>query len=281
MALNDTVIKAAKSREKDWKLADEKGLYLLVTRSGGKLWKLKFRHLGKEKKLSLGAYPDVGLAKARKLRDAAREQIADGQDPALAKKKARYASKVSAGITFASVAREYIDTKMAGEGRAATTITKARWFLGQMETAIGSMPIADVDPQMLLAALKKAESKGHLETAKKCRSFASRVFRYGVATGRCTSDPAHLLQGALISRKARHYAAILEPEKLGEFLRAIEGFSGGPVTIAALRVAPHVYVRPGELRHAKWSKFDLERSIWNLPAEKMKARRPHAVPLST
>lgn len=229
MALTDTAVKAAKPREKEYKIADERGLYLLVSPSGGKLWKLKYRLLGKEKKLSLGAYPDVGLAKARKLRDAARERLADGHDPALEKKKARFAARLSAGITFASVAREYIDTKMIGDGRADGTISKARWFLEQLEPAIGAMPIADVDPQMLLASLKKLESRGHHETAKKCRSFASRVFRYAVATGRCASDPAQLLQGALITPKARHYAAILEPAKLGQLLRAIEAFSGSSV----------------------------------------------------
>jgi integrase len=142
------------------------------------------------------------------------------------------------------------------------------------------MPLADVDPQMLLAALKRLEAKGRHETAKKCRSFACRVFRYGVATGRCKSDPAQLLQGALITPKARHYAAILDPAKLGQLLRAIDAFSGSPVTMAALRIAPHVFVRPGELRHAEWSEFNLKQGIWNIPAGKMKARRPHAVPLS-
>ena len=280
MALNDTMIRAAKPREKNWKLADEKGLYLLVTPAGGKLWRLKFRHLGKEQKLSLGAYPDTGLKKARQLRDAAREQLATGQNPAQERKMTKATAKMSAAITFADVAREYIDSKMAKEGKAAATISKARWFLEQLEPAIGTMPVADVDPQMLLGALKRLEAKGRHETAKKCRSFASRVFRYGVATGRCKADPAQLLQGALIAPKARHYAAILKPSKLGELLRAIEDFSGGAITKAALRIAPHVFVRPGELRHAEWSEFDLNEGIWNIPSGKMKARRPHAVPLS-
>ncbi len=126
---------------------------------------------------------------------------------------------------------------------------------------------------MLLGALKRLEAKGRHETAKKCRCFASRVFRYGVATGRCKADPAHLLQGALVTPKARHYAAILEPAKLSQLLCAIEEFSGGPITKAALHIAPHVFVRPGEIRHAEWSEFDLDGSIWNLPAAKMKARR--------
>lgn len=280
MPLNDTLVKTAKPREKDWKLTDDRGLYLLVTAAGGKLWKLKFRHLGKEKKLSLGAYPEVSLSKARKLRDAARERLAEGEDPALAKQKAKAVARLNAGVTFASVASEYIESKMVGDGKAEATVSKARWFLAQLEPAIGAMPLADVDPQMLLAALKRLEAKGRYETAKKCRSFASRVFRYGVATGRCQADPASLLNGALITPKARHYAAILEPGKLGELLRAIEVFSAAPVTMAALRIAPHVFVRPGELRHAEWSEFNTKDGVWNLPAAKMKARRPHAVPLS-
>ena len=280
MALTEIEVRNAKPREKDWKLADEKGLYLFISKAGGKLWRFKFRVHGREKKLSLGAYPEISLAKARKLRDEARATRADGQDPSLERKKAKFAAKLSGEVTFAGVAREYIDLKMVGDGKADTTVKKAQWFLEQLEPAIGSMPIADVDPQMLLAALKRLEAKGVHETAKRCRSFASRVFRYGVATGRCNSDPAQLLQGALITPRARHYSAILEPTKFGELLRAIDAFSGAPVTMAALRIAPHVFVRPGELRHAEWTEFDLKDAVWNLPPAKMKARRQHAVPLS-
>ena len=280
MALSDMIIRAAKPQAKERKLTDGKGLYLLITPTGGKLWKVKFRYQGKEKKLSLGAYPEISLAKARKLRDDARVSLADGQDPSLERKKAKFAAKLSSENTFAGVAREYIDLKMVGDRKADTTVKKAQWFLEQLEPAIGSMPIADVDPQMLLAALKRLEAKGVHETAKRCRSFASRVFRYGVATGRCNSDPAQLLQGALITPRARHYSAILEPTKFGQLLRAIEAFSGAPVTMAALRIAPHVFVRPGELRHAEWTEFDLKDAVWNLPPAKMKARRKHAVPLS-
>lgn len=280
MALSDTAIRAAKPREKPWKLKDEKGLYLLITPSGGKLWRWKFRHLGKEKKLSLGTYPDIGLKQARAGRDKARARLADGHDPALDRMKAKIRAKLSAEVTFNAIAAEYIETKMAREGRAETTLAKARWFLQQLAPAIGGMPITDVDPQMLLGALKRLEARGRHETAKKCRSFASRVFRYAVATGRANADPAQLLQGALTAPKARHYAAILETAKFGELLRAIEAFSGSPVTKAALRIAPHIFVRPGELRHAEWAEFDLDAGIWNLPAAKMKARRPHAVPLS-
>jgi integrase len=169
---------------------------------------------------------------------------------------------------------------MVGEERAEATLRKARWFLELLSPAIGNMPISDVDPQMMLAPLKRLEARGNRETAKKCRSFASRVFRYGAATGRCNIDPTAILQGALISPKARHYAAILEPVKLGGLLRAIDEFECSPVTKLALQIAPHVYVRPGELRHAEWNEFDFDKNIWIIPAGKMKARRTHSVPLS-
>ncbi|MFO1260453.1 MAG: tyrosine-type recombinase/integrase [Sphingomonadaceae bacterium] len=280
MAVTDAQIRAFRPTDTPYKKGVGGGLYIEVFPNGSKLWRWKFRVAGKEKRLALGAYPTVGLADARKRRDAEKKKLEFGSDPAVDRKRAKAAAKISAANTFAAVANEYIDSKMVGEGRAEATVSKARWFLEQLAPAIGTMPVSDVDPQMLLGALKRLEAKGRHETAKKCRSFASRVFRYGVATGRCKADPAQLLNGALITPKARHYAAILEPAKLGELLRAIEEYSGGPITKAALQIAPHVFVRPGELRHAEWSEFDLEEGIWNLPAAKMKARRAHAVPLS-
>jgi len=280
MALTDAQIRAFQATDTPYKKGAGGGLYIEVFPNGSKLWRWKFRVAGKEKRMALGAYPSVGLADARKRRDAEKKKLEFGTDPAIDRKRAKAAAKISAANTFAAVAKEYIDSKMFGEGRAEATISKARWFLEQLEPAIGNMPISDVDPQMLLGALKRLEAKGRYETAKKCRSFASRVFRYGVATGRCKTDPAHLLSGALITPKARHYAAILVPAKLGELLRAIEEYSGGPITKAALQIMPHVFVRPGELRHAEWAEFDLKEGVWNLPAAKMKARRAHAVPLS-
>jgi integrase len=280
MPLKDAEIRAFRPTDTPYRKADGGGLYIEIFPNGSKLWRWKFRVAGKEKRIALGAYPTVGLADARKRRDAERKKLEFGTDPVVDRKREKAAAKISAANTFGAVAKEYIDSKMVGEGRAEATISKARWFLEQLERAIGNMPISDVDPQMLLGALKRLEAKGRYETAKKCRSFASRVFRYGVATGRCKTDPAQLLNGALITPKARHYAAILEPAKLGELLRAIDEYTGGPITKAALQIAPHVFVRPGELRHAEWSEFDLNESIWNLPAAKMKARRAHAVPLS-
>lgn len=279
MALTDTQIKAAKPALKPFKKADGKGLYIEVYPSGSKLWRLKYRMHTGEKRLALGAYPDVSLAEARKRRDKARSLIEQGIDPSRERQREKALAKLSAENSFEGLATEYID-KMRKEGRSEATLSKATWFLSLLKPAIGSMPVSDVDVQMLLAALRKLEGKGNYETAKKSRSFASRVFRYAIASGRATHDPATLLTGALITAKAKHYAAIVEPSKVGELLRAIDDFEGAAVTKLALKISPHVFVRPGELRHALWSEIDVEAGIWRIPAARMKARRPHAVPLS-
>ncbi|WP_407919332.1 tyrosine-type recombinase/integrase [Croceicoccus estronivorus] len=177
------------------------------------------------------------------------------------------------------MAEEYL-TKMKKDGRAQPTVVKVRWFLSLLKPTIGNLPISEVDPQMLLAALKRLEARGNYETAKKTRSFGSRVFRYAVATARTKQDPADLLKGALIAPKARHYAAIQEGPKLGELLRAIDDYFGQPVTNLALRIGSHVFVRPGELRHAEWNEIDLDPAVWRVPEGKIKARRPHSVLLS-
>lgn len=262
------------------KKTDEKGLYLLIKPNGSKLWYFKYRFGGKEKKMPIGQFPEIGLAQARRIRDVARVKVAEGFDPMLQRKRDKITARINSANSFELVALEYIEEKMVRQNLAEATLRKARWFLDLLKPAIGAMPIAEVDPQMMLAPLKRLEARGNLESAKKCRSFASRVFRYGAATGRCTADPTAILQGALVTPKARHYAAILEPAKLGELLRAIDGYHAHPVTRFALQIAPHVYVRPGELRHAEWSEIDWDKAIWTIPAGKMKARRTHAVPLS-
>lgn len=279
MPLNDLKIRAMKPGPKAVKYFDGKGLYIEISTAGSKLWRFKYRFAGKEKRLALGAYPEVTLVEARKRRETARRQIENGIDPLVDRKRAKAAACSEASDSFEAIANEYI-VKMQKEGKADATVLKAQWFLSILKPAIGEMPIKSVEPQMLLAALKKLEGKGNYETAKKTRSFASRVFRFAVATSRTTNDPAALLDGALISHKAKHYAAILEPRKFGELLRAIEEFDGSPITKYALKIAPHVFVRPGELRHAEWLEISFEEAIWRIPPHKMKARRPHAVPLS-
>ncbi len=280
MPLTAAQIRMLQPSAGETKLYDSQGLYLVVSPSGSKRWRMRYTFAGKERKLFFGPYPEVSLKDARNKRDEARLLLASGTDPSLAKKKAKIKATLAIANTFHSLAEEYIDTKMIREGAAKATVDKARWFLSLLKPAIGDMPVTEVDPQMLLAPLKKLEARGTLETAKKCRSFASRVFRYGIWTGRCTVDVARDLQGALTSPKAKNYAAILEPAKFGALLRAIEDFDGSPITKFALQLSPHIYVRPGELRHAEWHEFDLDEFIWRIPPGKMKSRRKHDVPLS-
>ena len=279
MALTNAKIQNAKAREKPYKLYDEMGLFILVQPSGSKLWNLKYRYLGKEKKLSFGAYPNVTLKQARRLRSEARTLLDDGIDPSREKRKRIAAAKLGQENTFSAIGTEYLD-RMALDGRAAVTIKKSRWLLSLMEREIGALPVHDITPAELLGALRKVESKGHYETARRMRSLAGRIFRYAVATSRATADPSSLLRGALITPKVKHHSAILEPEAFGALLRAIDGFQGSPLTKLALQLTPHVFARPGELRRAEWSEIDLQKAVWTIPAEKMKMRSLHMVPLS-
>lgn len=278
MALKDLEIRTLKVRDKIYKCSDERGLYLEVHPSGSKLWRYKYSHLGKDKRIALGRYPEVSLAEARRKRDEARQKLHEGIDPLAERKREKLVAIYKAANTFGDVAKEYID-KMVREGRADTTTAKANWLLEQLAPIAGDA-VADLKPIEVLAALKRIEARGKHETARRCRSFASRVFRYAVATGRAENDPTSVLRGALITPKPKHHSALLEPEAVGELLRAIDAYSGAVTTRIAMQVAPHVMARPGELRQALWSEFDLEGAIWKIPAERMKMRRPHAVPLS-
>lgn len=279
MALTDTAVRNAKPREREYKVADGGGLYLLVTPAGGKLWRLKYRADGVERKLALGKYPAVGLGDARKARDAAKQSASAGVDPAAAKRRERIARKLAAGTTFGAVALEYIE-KAEREGRAPATVAKLHWAREWLQPALGNRPIEQIEPHELLAVLKKQEAAGHLETAKRTRAFASRVFRYAVVTARITADPAALLIGAVAAPRPKHLAAILDAKRAGELLRAIDAYTGQPLTQLALALSPHVFVRPGELRQAEWTEFDFEAAVWRIPATRMKQRREHVVPLS-
>lgn len=279
MALTDTAIRALKPAAKAYKRADSDGLYLQITPTGGKLWRFKYRHHGVERKLSLGTYPAMSLAEARRSRDEARKLLAAGQDPATAKQRDKTARKMAAANTFGSVAREYID-KVVREQKAPATITKLNWALNWWEPAIGHRPIDEIEPFELLAVLRRQEAKDLLETARRTRAFASRVFRYAVATARAKHDPAALLVGAIASPQPKHHAAIIEPQRVGQLLRAMDGYWGSPITRLALLLSPHVFLRPGELRQAEWCEFDFDAKVWRIPARRMKKRREHVLPLS-
>ena len=252
----------------------------MVQPSGGKLWRLKYRFTGAEKKLALGIYPDTSLVEARAARDEARKLIAAGTDPAIEKLRTKQRAIDNAGNTFAEIAKEYI-TKRGMEGATDKTQETARYFLGQLEQGIGRLPITDIVPSDVLAVLKRIEAKGNHETAKRTQQFASRVFRYGVATARLSSDATRDLRGALIAPKVKHFGAITDPVRVGDLLRSIDGNDGNYTTQYALKLAAHVFVRPGEMRHAEWQDIDLDAAVWTIPAEKMKMRRVHKVPLSS
>ena len=279
MTLTDLLLKQAVPKEKDWKLSDSGGLYVLVRPNGSKLWRMKYRQHGREKKLSFGRYPEVGLKEARLQRDEARVEIGRGGDPARRRREEKIAALIRQSDTFESVAHEYI-AKREAEGLAMATLVKSNWLARVLSKSIGHRPVAEITPHEMLVVLKRYEREGNYEKAKRLRSFASRVFRYAVSTLRAEHDPCAPLKGALVSPKPKHYAAITDPAELGGLLRAIDGYEGNHTTVFALKIAPHVFVRPGELRHAEWDEFDFEAAVWRIPAGKMKSRRPHAVPLS-
>ncbi|MBW4332266.1 tyrosine-type recombinase/integrase [Stakelama sp. CBK3Z-3] len=276
--LTTVEIRALKPQARPYKVSDTDGLFLLVQPSGALLWRFRYKIFGTERKLSLGCFPEISLRDARRKRDMARSQIIDGIDPVEEKRQRHFEAELAAKNTFKLVADEYIE-KMEREGKSPATIKKARWFLEQLDL-IAKRPIASITPHELLDVLKRVERRGHYETALRLRAFAGRIFRYGFATLRTDRNPADILRGALIVPQVKHHAAILEPAKVGELLRAIEVYSGRPETIFALRLAPHVFLRPGELRHGRWTEIDFAEKVWRIPPERMKMKQAHAVPLS-
>lgn len=282
MPLTDVAIRNAKPRPKPYKLGDSLGLFLLVQPAGGKLWRLKYRVDGKEKKLSIGCYPEVGLAEARRRRDDARELLSSGKDPSREQKRKKVRAQIQAETTFAAIAAEFCE-KRRRDGQKAwapATATRSEYLLSLLKGSIGKLPIADIEPADVLSAVRKIEGKGKLESARRTLQLASAVFRYAVATARLSSDPTRDLRGALTAPTVTHYGAIIDSFRVGELLRAIDGYQGQPITKLAMQLAPHVFVRPGELRHAEWAEFDLAGALWTIPASKTKMRKDHLVPLS-
>lgn len=281
MPLKALEIKALQPKDRTYREWDSGGLYVEVRPNGSKLWFFKYRHLGKEKRVGLGVWPEVSLAEARERRDTVRKAAKDGKDPLHERKMGKIAAKVHASNSFQSVAEDFIRVKLVGAHKAEATVEKAKWFLSHLTPALGSRPIAEIEAAELLAVLKKLEAKGLRETARRTRAFASRVFRYGVATARCKADPAALLTDALAPPQVKHHAAITDPTRLSEFLRAVDNYTGGPLVRIAMRLSPHVFLRPGELRQGRWEEIDWEQFTWTIPATRTKLRRPHTVPLST
>jgi integrase len=276
--LSDMKVQKAKSKDKPITLFDGGGLFLLITPTGGKLWRFKYRFDGKEKLLALGSYPEVSLLNARQRRDEARRQLANGIDPG-AVRKAQKQANVQETETFEVIAREW-------HGRFISTWTEghAETIMSRLERDlfpwIGKRPIAEIKAPELLTVLRRVESRGALESAHRIRTICGQVFRYAVATGRAERDPSADLKGALPQPQEKHRAAITEPKEVAALLRAIETYEGSFIVKCALKFAPLVFVRPGELRHAEWEEINLENAEWNIPGSKMKMKEPLLVPLS-
>jgi len=275
--LNDTRVRTVKACERPIKLSDSGGLYLLIQPHGSKLWRLAYRFGGKQKTLAIGVYPTITLKQAREKRDEAKRLLAANMDPSTERRLEKLGASTS--NTFRVVAKELL-MKLEREGRAEATLVKQRWLLHFAYPAIGDRPVAEITAPEVLSVLRKVEARGRYETARRLRSTCGMVFRYAIATGRAERDPSVDLRGALTAPKVIHRSAIVDPADMGALLRAIEDYDGLPLTKAALKLAPLVFVRPGELRKAEWAEFDLEHAEWRIPAAKMKMRRLHRVPLS-
>ena len=282
MALTDVAIRNAKPGVKAIKLADGGGMFLLVTPAGGKLWRLKFRVDGREKLLAIGAYPEIGLGEARRRREEARELIAVGKDPSREKQRDKVRARIQAADTFTAICHEYCEKRRRDgtKGWAPATAVRSEYLLSLVCGSIGKLPIGEIEPADVLTAIRRIEGKGKLESARRSLQLAGAVFRYAVATTRLASDPTRDLRGALTAPTVKHYGAITEAKRVGELLRAIDGYEGSGMTKLALQIAPHVFVRPGELRHAEWCEIDLDGALWIIPAGKMKMRKAHQIPLS-
>lgn len=278
MPLSDIQLRNLKPKAKPYKVGDFDGLYMTVTPTGSRLWNMKYRIAGREKRLSFGAYPAISLARARQLRDEARSLLAAGSDPGEIKQERKRADRERRGITFASQAEAFID-KAHREGKAQATMDKTEWLLGMANDAFGARPITDVTPPMILDCLRRVEAKGNYETARRLRSKIGAVFRYAVANGVVETDPTYALRGALIAPTVTPRAAILDPIELGGLMRAIDAFHGQVTTRIGLHLLALLVQRPGELRHATWDEFDTEARIWSIPPARMKMRRSHRVPL--
>lgn len=278
MPLTDAACRNAAPREKPYRLADGGGMYLEVSPAGGKYWRLKYRFGGKEKRLALGVYPDVALAAARKKRDEAREKLAAGIDPGEAKKADQRAAKLAADNSFEAVARDWLDERKSTVEEAQHVKTLAR-LVNDVFPWIGKRPITQIDAPEILAVLKRIDSRGARFSAHRVRSEISRVFRYAIKEGKAKADPAKDLIGAIPPAAPTHFASITDPVKVGEMLRAFDAFSGTFPVSCALKLAPLLFVRPGELRQAKWEEIDLERGEWRYRVSKTKT--DHLVPLAT
>lgn len=279
MPLNDTRLRSLKPSPKPVKLSDGGGLYVHVAPTGAKLWRMSYRFDGRQKTLSFGAYPAISLSAARKRRDQAKELIAGGVDPG-AQVKAHKQERLSAARnTFSVIADELLE-KSEREGRAEGTVGKKRWLLDMAKASFGTRPIRDISAADILVPLKKVEREGNLETARRLRAAIGQVFRYAISTARAEVDPTYGLRGAIAAPVVTHRAALTQREDFARLVRAVWAYEGAPETRIALKLMALLYPRPGELRQAAWTEFDLDQGVWTIPALRAKMRREHRKPLS-
>ena len=279
MALTDLAIRRALPGDKIVKLSDGGGLQLWITPDGAKRWRLAYRFRRAQKTLAIGVYPEVSLKDARDARDAARRVLARGDDPVAVKKAAKAAKANEGANTFSTVAAELAEKKRR-DRKAAATLRKFDWFMSFAFPALGSRPIHEISAREVLAVLKEVEARGIHETARKLRTAIGDVFRFAIATARAENDPTGALRGALVAPTVKPRAAIVAPQAFGGLLRAIDDYDGTAETRYALELLALTFVRPGELRAAEWTEFDLHAAVWKIPAGRMKMRKPHLVPLA-
>ena len=281
MALTDTFVKNVKhtGAPAGDKHTDGMGLYLLVKKSG-KYWRMNYRFMGKQKTLTFGVYPDVSVLETRQRHNKARKLLAKDIDPNEAKKEEKQATAAAAANTFESVAREWLE-KTKVERIESTQLKRTTWLEKDVFPFIGALPIAKIGPRDVLGALRVMEGRGALDAVQRVKQVCGQVFRYAVATGTAERDVTQDLKGALATAAPSHFAAITEPKQAGELMRSIFDYSGHPYTVAALKLSPLLFVRPGELRKAEWVEIDLDAAEWRIPGSKMKMKIDHLVPLST
>ena len=281
MALTDTFVKQVKHTGKPAgdRYADGGNMYLLV-KAAGKYWRQDYTHADKRKTLALGTYPEVSLLKARQRREKARELLADGVDPSAAKQEKKATQRAASANTFEVVAREWLD-KTKKDRMSSTHSKVTTWLEKDVFPFIGKMPISTMGPRDVLGALRHMEGRGALDSVQRVKQICGQVFRYAVASGSAERDVTQDLKGALAKHSAANFAAITEPKHAGELMRSIFGYNGHPYTVAALKLTPLVFVRPGELRTAEWIEIDLDAAEWRIPGSKMKMKVDHLVPLST
>lgn len=277
MPLTDVLIKNAKAKDQIYRLFDERGLYQEISPAGGKWWRIKYRYNGKEKRLSLGTYPEVSLKEARSKRDEFRKLLAEGIDPSAHRKMLKASSIEKSIYCFEVLAREWLDKySVSCKGSHAARIS--RLFERDLFPCIGKVPVADLTPPQILDVLRRIENRGAIETAHRAMGYCSHIFRYAVAIGRINSDPTRDLRGALTTFKNNHFAAPTDPKKLAEVLKAIDSYQGTYPVHCALKLSPLFFVRPGELRSAKWADLDFEAAEWRFTVTK--TNTPHIVPLA-